>query len=310
MLAIAKDMEGPIPLSAAEVAEFRQRGFAYVTDICGKSELAVLRSALERLFREQTGLTEGAFYDMVEHDRADMPRLPTIVGPSNYAPELRNLPCLQRATAIARCLLVEEAVLTFEHSILKPARYGAPTPWHQDEAYRLEPGFRYDQVSFWIPLDDATVESGCLHYVPRSNLGEVLPHRSQNNNSRTYALECAVPIPDGSGTPLPVKAGDCTLHAGRTLHYAGPNQTDGPRYAYILEFEVPPRPLNPTREFPWHQERQPPNRVARGRWLRRGGVVIEIARRLRGGSVIMPARLRFEWRRCVRAFRRYFLSGA
>ena len=310
MLAIAKDMEGPIPLSAAEVAEFRQRGFAYVTDICGKSELAVLRSALERLFREQTGLTEGAFYDMVEHDCADMPRLPTIVGPSNYAPELRNLPCLQRATAIARCLLGEEAVLTFEHSILKPARYGAPTPWHQDEAYRLEPGFRYDQVSFWIPLDDATVESGCLHYVPRSNLGEVLPHRSQNNNSRTYALECAVPIPDGSGTPLPVKAGDCTLHAGRTLHYAGPNQTDGPRYAYILEFEVPPRPLNQTREFPWHQERQPPNRVARGRWLRRGGVVIEIARRLRGGSVLMPARLRFEWRRCVRAFRRYFLSGA
>jgi len=310
MLAITKDMERPIPMSATEVAEFRQRGFTYITGICGKSELAVLRTALGRLFREQTGLTEGAFYDMVEHDRADAPRLPTIVSPSNYAPELRNLPCLKRATAIARCLLGDEAVLTFEHSILKPARYGAPTPWHQDEAYRLEPGFQYNQVSFWIPLDDVTVESGCLHYVPRSNLGQVLPHRSHNNNSRTYALECAVPIPGGSGIPVPVKAGDCTLHAGRTLHYAGPNQTEGPRYAYILEFEVPPRPLSEAREFSWHQERQPPNRVARGRWLRRGGIVIEIVRRLRGGTVIIPARLGFEWRRCVRAFRRYFLSRA
>jgi hypothetical protein len=310
MLAITKDMDGPVRLSAAEVANFRQHGFTYVTDICGRSELVILRGALERLFREQTGLREGTFYDMVEHERTDTPRLPTIAGPSNYAPELRNLPCLKRATAIARCLLGDEAVLTFEHSILKPARYGAPTPWHQDEAYRLEPGFRYDQVSFWIPLDDATVESGCLHYVPTSNLGEVLPHRSHNNNSRTYALECAVPVPDGSGIPVPVKAGDCTLHAGRTLHYAGPNQTDGPRYAYILEFEVPPLPLNETREFSWHQERHPPNRVARGRWLRRGGIIIEIVRRLRAGTLIMPARLRFEWRRCVRAFSRYFLSGA
>lgn len=309
MLAITKDMDGPDALSAAEVAEFRQRGFMYISDICSPSELSALRSALERLFRERTGLREGAFYDMVEHDCAETPKLPTIVSPSTYATELRNLPCLKRATAIARCLLGENAALTFEHSILKPARYGAPTPWHQDEAYRLEPGFRYNQVSFWIPLEDVTAESGCLHYVPSSNLGEVLPHRSYNSNSRIYALECAVPIPEGSGTPLPVKAGDCTLHAGRTLHYAGPNQTDRPRYAYILEFDAPPRLSRETREFPWHRDRQPSNRVARGRWLRRGGLAIEIMRRLRGGTVSMPLRLRFEWRRCVRALRRYFLSG-
>jgi hypothetical protein len=297
----------PVSLSESKIAEFETLGFTYIDDICGKSERAILRSALERLFSQQAGVKEGTYYDMLGHDSKDPSALPTLVGPSNYAPELRGLPCLQRASAIARRLLGDAAVLTFEHAILKPALYGAPTPWHQDEAYRLEPGFRYEQASFWIPLQDVTVESGCLHYVPGSNLGEVLPHRSHNNNFRSYALECATPIAAGRGKPLPVRAGDCVVHSGRTLHYAGPNRTHDPRYAYILEFEVPPRPLTVAREFSWHRERQPLNRVARGLWLRRGGIVIEVIRRLRSGTVFRPARVCFELRRCLGAFRRYFL---
>ena len=58
-------------MNAATLAEFNQRGFPYIVDICSQAELAVLRAAL-----------------------------PTIVGPSNYAPELRDLQCRQRAAAI------------------------------------------------------------------------------------------------------------------------------------------------------------------------------------------------------------------
>ena len=308
MLALSNDTQiASTAVNAATLAEFKQRGFSYIVDICTQSELAALRAALGRLFAERTGLKEGMYYDMVEHDAQEPPALPTIVAPSNYAPELRDLPCRQRAAAIARSLLGPAAALSFEHAILKPALYGAPTPWHQDEAYRREPAFLYEQVSFWIPLEDATIESGCLHYVPGSNLGPVLPHRSINNNSRSYALECVTPIAAGRGQPVPVRACDCSIHAGRTLHYAGPNQTRGQRYAYILEFEVPPRPLPVARDFSWHRERQPPNRIIRKRWLRRGGIVIEVIRRLRAGTVLMPTRARFELYRCLRAFRSYFL---
>jgi ectoine hydroxylase-related dioxygenase (phytanoyl-CoA dioxygenase family) len=308
MLAPANNSNiAPIPLSETNIADVEQRGFTYISNICERWERDILRGALERVFSQRLGLKEGAYYDMIGHDSQKSAALPTIVAPSNYAPELRDLPCRQRATAIARRLLGDAAILSFEHAILKPALYGAPTPWHQDEAYRREPDFLYDQVSFWIPLDDASVESGCLHYVPGSNLGEVLPHRSHNDDSHSYALECSAPIAADSGKPLPVRAGDCALHSGRTLHYAGPNQTPVHRFAYILEFEVPPRPLAVAREFSWHRDRQPPNREARGRWLRRGGIVIEFVRRLRGGTLIRPARLHFELRRCFRALRGYLL---
>ena len=36
------------------------------------------------------------------------------------------------------------------------------------------------------------------------------------------------------GSPQPLRAGGCTVHTGRTLHYTGGNRTDTPRRAYIV----------------------------------------------------------------------------
>ncbi|MDB6042320.1 MAG: Deoxyhypusine synthase [Gammaproteobacteria bacterium] len=63
--------------------------------------------------------------------------------------------------------------------ILKPAHQGGATPWHQDEAYRVAPDFDYRQVSIWVPLQDATLENGCMMYIPGSHRSGVLPHRSR-----------------------------------------------------------------------------------------------------------------------------------
>jgi ectoine hydroxylase-related dioxygenase (phytanoyl-CoA dioxygenase family) len=33
---------------------------------------------------------------------------------------------------------------------------------------------------------------------------------------------------------VPLRAGDCTFHHGRTAHYAGPNTTAQPRFAHAI----------------------------------------------------------------------------
>jgi len=303
---ITRKPQAPLNLSASHVADLDARGFSYIAGICSPRDLTTLRATLPRLFHERAGLKEGTFYDMLQQDVANSPASPTLLKPSNYASDLQGLDCLARTTAIAHALLGDDAVLNMEHAILKPARFGAPTPWHQDEAYRREAEFRYRQLSFWIPLDDADVESGCLHYVAGSNLGEVLAHRSYANDSGNYALECIAPLGAENAVSVAVKAGDCVVHSGRTLHCAGPNRSPNPRLAYILEFEAPPLPLEQKREFSWHRDRNPPSRVARGRWLRSGGIFVEAVRRLRSGA-FTPARLRFEWRRSLRVLRSYFM---
>jgi len=298
----------PAWFSATNAADLAERGFTLVHDICTPADLAVLRTELPLLFARRAGSPEGKFYDMLGRDGSQRATLPTLLNPSQFAPALGRLECRARTLQIARWLLGDAVVLNLEHAILKPAQYGSPTPWHQDEAYRREPEFRYSQVSFWFPLDDCADESGCLRFVPGSNQGEVLQHRSFLNDAGTYALECAEPIPFDRVVPLPVCAGDCSVHTGRTLHGAGPNLSLRPRFAYILEYEAPPVPLGERRQFAWHSNRRPPSRAIRARWLRRGGIFVEVFRRLKDG-LFVPRRLRFEWRRSLRVLKNLF-SGS
>jgi hypothetical protein len=44
------------------------------------------------------------------------------------------------------------------------------------------------------------------------------------------------------------------VHAGRTLHYTGPNRTGRPRRALVIAFARPGRLLDEPRDFFW----QPP----------------------------------------------------
>ena len=59
---------------------------------------------------------------------------------------------------------------------------------HQDQAYH-DPAMAYKGVNFWMPLDDATVESGCLQFIPGSHKLDVLPHHSINRDPRIHGLE-------------------------------------------------------------------------------------------------------------------------
>src|SRR3569833_2700619 len=63
----------------------------------------------------------------------------------------------------------------FDHAIYKLPRNKASTAWHQDEAYSGR-AIPLRSVHFWIPLQDATIDNGCMWFIPGSNHGGVLPH--------------------------------------------------------------------------------------------------------------------------------------
>src|SRR5262249_25958331 len=144
------------------------------------------------------------------------------------------------ALAIARQLLGPETQARGEHAIFKPAGRGAATPWHQDEAY-WDPTLDYTAMSLWIPLQEATVENGCMQFIPRSHRQDVLPHHCIDNDPRIHGLEVDS-IDPSTAAACPIPAGGATIHHNRTLHYTGPNRTSIPRRAYILGFGLPSTP--------------------------------------------------------------------
>ena len=58
------------------------------------------------------------------------------------------------------------------------------------------------------------------------------------------------------GAACPIPAGGATVHHSRTLHYTGPNRSDGPRRAYILTFGTPRKPRATPRRFYWLEQQK------------------------------------------------------
>ena len=295
------DLGAAFEVESSAVASFRERGFALIPRLVEPDEVVRLRAIFDRAFGARTGRAAGDHYDLVSDDVDDGDYgLPTIMNPLHYEPELRRLAFRDRALRIAQTLLGPSATLSFEHVILKPAYEGGVMPWHQDEAYRLDPGFDYEELSIWISLQETTLENGCLEYIPGSHRGEVLDHRPLNDDPSIHAIECVGPFDPATAVQCPLPAGGAAVHNCRTLHSSGPNRTGEARYGYILAFEVPPRRRAVPRDLPSMRERQPANQARRARWLRRGGFVIAAARKFRGGMWRNPGHLAFVIRRALR----------
>ena len=133
--------------------------------------------------------------------------------------------------------------------ILKPARYGVETPWHQDEAY-WNPEVIPHSLSVWLPLDPSAVDSGCMQFIPSSHKTDVRWHRHINNDPLVHGLVTDDVAPS-QAVACPIPAGGATFHHCRTLHYSGPNLTDAPRRAYILVFGAPPKKRDKPAFRPW-----------------------------------------------------------
>lgn len=289
-------------LTPEQMTGFHKKGFVTIPQISPPEEVALLRGIFDRLFCDKAGRKEGAQFDMVTHDQDDaMPLLPAIINPVHYAPELRDIQFRANALAIARQLLGPTVTPAFEQAILKPARHGAATPWHQDEATRVDPNFEYQQLSFWMPLQEATLANGCMQYIAGSHQGEILPHRSPQSDPKIHAIECAGGFEPDQAIPCPLPAGGVAIHHGKTLHYAGPNESDIPRRAYILAFELPPKPSAEKRDFYWNRDKQTANLARKRRWRWKGGILIELGRKVRMGVWRSPGRVVFETRRAWRA---------
>jgi ectoine hydroxylase-related dioxygenase (phytanoyl-CoA dioxygenase family) len=264
MGATVKNLESQLVLTAEQVESFDRDGYLTLRGITTADDLAKLRDIYERMFRDKTGLADGNYFDLSAGGE-EVTVLPQITRMASYEPKLRHSLLWRNIGAVSRQLLGETADYVFDHGIRKPPN-GPKTPWHQDFAY-YGPGIRHRCVTFWVPLHDATVENGCMWFVPGSHRGTLLEHHPINGDPRIHGLE----IRDaefgqlypadlrslaGGTVSCPIRAGDCTVHNEMTIHGTGPNMTDEPRLAYALAFGVRMRRSRVTKDYPWNAVKQ------------------------------------------------------
>ena len=247
----------PVTLTAEQITFFHREGYLAIPRLTSDEDVAALRQSYDRIFSERAGRELGDHFDLAGRDEEEgKESLPQILHPAKYAPEMNDSELLRNGTAVARQLLGPGATCEIAHAIFKPAALGAETPWHQDAAY-WAPDMLYAAVSIWVPLQEATELNGCMQFVPLSHTMDVVRHRSINDDPRIHGLEIH---PDERGrvqdfVSCPLPPGGATFHGPYMLHHTGPNRSQIPRRALILNAGLPPTRREPPLRFPWLEEK-------------------------------------------------------
>jgi hypothetical protein len=222
-------------------ARFEHDGYLKIDSLTTAEDVGRIQALLQPLFDNFESMGRNAVDLAGPGDGKSPPRQPEINDALQFVPELRHTLAFERCGEIAHALLGVPVGCIFDHAIYKPPHNKTATAWHQDAIYvqgPLEPR----AVNFWIPLQTATVENGCMWYLPGSHKAGMLPHHvlmgrpggeTGYSKGKSFAMDR---VDESRAVACPVEVGGATAHDPFNAHYAGANTTDGWRRAWILHF--------------------------------------------------------------------------
>jgi ectoine hydroxylase-related dioxygenase (phytanoyl-CoA dioxygenase family) len=122
-----------------------------------------------------------------------------------------------------------DARLYWEQAVSKPPQARTELPWHQDNGYT--PLVPEEYVTCWLALDEAELDNGCLWVIPGSHRHGTVAHHGGAGPFRI-----GHDGPDADGVAVPVARGSVLVFSSLLMHRSGPNVTDRPRRAWIIQY--------------------------------------------------------------------------
>uniref|UniRef100_A0A3Q3ARS3 Phytanoyl-CoA dioxygenase domain-containing protein 1 n=1 Tax=Kryptolebias marmoratus TaxID=37003 RepID=A0A3Q3ARS3_KRYMA len=161
---------------------------------------------------------------------------------------------------IARKLGLVNPVILQSMYIFKQPRIGGEVTPHQDATFlHTEPLGRV--LGFWVALEDATVNNGCLWFIPGSHSSGI-SRRMVRTPKGTYPLTDFVgrerAYDKEKFVAAPVKKGGAVLIHGEVVHRSAENTSEDSRHVYAFHLMEaldtrwsPENWLQPTEELPF-----------------------------------------------------------
>jgi len=130
--------------------------------------------------------------------------------------------------AVARRFYGNHAIACFRAMFMnKPAERGTALPMHQDRWSYLD---RDPLLTIYTALDDASIQNGCVLYLPGSHHTLLNPAHDSGFLTKEMASEYS----EAELIPLELKAGEVAILHNWTLHKSGINHTGDSRRAFSV----------------------------------------------------------------------------
>ncbi|XP_045627055.1 phytanoyl-CoA dioxygenase domain-containing protein 1 isoform X2 [Ursus americanus] len=177
-----------------------------------------------------------------------------------YDPVFRRVTHSPKVQALARSLGFQVPVIVQSMYIFKQPHFGGEVVPHQDSTFlHTEPLGRL--LGLWIALEDATLENGCLWFIPGSHTSGLSRRlvRTYAGSKLDISFLGSEPVRDASlFVPTPVRRGDLILIHGEVVHKSDQNLSERSRHAYTFHLMEsvdtvwsPDNWLQPTAELPF-----------------------------------------------------------
>jgi phytanoyl-CoA hydroxylase len=259
-------------LSRAQVQQFRDEGILIVPDVFDDADFAPVESAVSRFLdrRARELAAEGKIADLAEGAPFDrrmailFAQCPEIVQGMDImhlrAPELLGFIHNRHLLDTVECLVGPEITCNpIQHLRAKvPSHLGKGghelVPWHQDCAVTWQEAERSGIVTCWIPLIDATRETGCMEVLPGAHKLGYIEHQPEGGTMIRPEL-----MPDIAPVEAICPRGGVVFMTLMTPHRGLPNASERVRWTIDLRYQetgtATGRPFFP--DFPVRSARDP-----------------------------------------------------
>jgi|SRR5579872_3493402 len=214
-------MPYPTP-SDADVARYREHGFLVVEDAVDPDDLDDLIEKCQEIIDNRQEMAQDWVWEKgrskAEREFKILQSSPSLF----WWRDFRDAPFRTWAVSFGSVLVGRPVEFWYDQFLAKPPEVGAPTLWHQDEAYW---GRNLDDrgITCWMPFHDVDESNGCMQFIDGGHRDGVLEHR-QPDNVQSDLLFCE---PDaGRAVACPMTKGSVSFHHSKTPHMTGPNRTD------------------------------------------------------------------------------------
>ena len=150
-------------------------------------------------------------------------------------PVFHDISYKKELAVICRQLNMKEPQIVQSQYIFKQPGIGGKVAPHQDSTfiYTSPPSC----TGFWIALEDATLENGCLMAIPgsqQSGLGSLRFVRNAQGTETFFVGEPGPLYDLDHMVPLEVESGSLIILHGALVHMSTPNHSSFSRHAYVL----------------------------------------------------------------------------
>ena len=211
-------------LTREQIKAYRRDGCLLLPGFLAEEELEELTAAvtkgIEHMGRrrlagakEERWLEEVEFRDRVFLQRINLWKLDETVRRYFLNPQLGKMLCRLEGS---------DGIRVWHDQTLQKRPWANPTGWHVDN-----PKWSFSSphaLSVWIALDEATVQNGCMYYLPGSHKLISYEDMSLREDIGAY-FEQFPQFVEVEPVVAVMKAGDAGVHNGLTAHGAGPNLT-------------------------------------------------------------------------------------